>query len=153
MKFQELDYEDLVITTDEINHEDFPNNLTEEQRITGKFYLPICKDFGIAKAEYNHEDFWKNFTEGKSGVQFIHRYLAYVVVAFIGVIWFRGRRIASTQLQRKALNSLLLLVGLQFLLGVFTLLYQVPVVLGVLHQVVAFFLLASMTFTLHRFSK
>ncbi|MAT89106.1 MAG: heme A synthase [Flavobacteriaceae bacterium] len=96
---------------------------------------------------------WKNFTEGKSGVQFVHRYLAYVVVAFIGVIWFRGKRIASTQLQRKALNSLLLLVGVQFLLGVFTLLYQVPVVLGVLHQVVAFFLLASMTFTLHRFSK
>ena len=59
----ELEYEDLVITTDEINHEDFPNNQTEEQRITGKFYLPICKDFGIAKAEYNHEDFWKNFTE------------------------------------------------------------------------------------------
>ena len=43
----ELEYEDLVITTDEINHEDFPNNLTEEQRIVGRFYLPIMKEFGI----------------------------------------------------------------------------------------------------------
>ena len=37
--------------------------------------------------------------------------------------------------------------------GVFTLLFQVPVILGVLHQVVAFFLLAVMTVALHRFSK
>ena len=96
---------------------------------------------------------WKNFVEGKSGVQFVHRYLAYVVTGFIGIIWYRGKRIASTMLQKSALNSLSGLVGIQFLLGVFTLLYQVPVVLGVLHQVVAFFLLASMTFTLHRFSK
>ena len=59
----ELEYEDLVITTDEINHEDFPNNLTEEQRIVGRFYLPIMKEFGIKYSEYNHEDFQKNFTE------------------------------------------------------------------------------------------
>ena len=46
------------------------------------------------------------------------------------------------------------MVGLiQFLLGVFTILYQVPVWLGVAHQVGAFILLSSMIFTLHRFTK
>ncbi len=96
---------------------------------------------------------WKNFVEGKSGVQFIHRYLAYVVVAIIGIIWWKSRNLALTVFQQKAIHILLGLVFLQFVLGVFTLILKVPVILGVLHQVVSFFLLAAMTFTLHRFSK
>jgi cytochrome c oxidase assembly protein subunit 15 len=83
----------------------------------------------------------------------VHRYLAYVVVAFIIAIWYKGRKKATTLLQRKGINWLLALVIVQFVLGVFTLILQVPVWLGVLHQVMAFFLLAAMTFTLHRFSK
>ncbi|RDK85495.1 COX15/CtaA family protein [Marinirhabdus gelatinilytica] len=96
---------------------------------------------------------WKNFVEGKSGVQFIHRYLAYVVVAIVAVIWYKGRKIAQNRLQHQGINVLVFLVFVQFVLGVFTLILQVPVVLGVLHQVGAFFLLAAFTFTLHRFSK
>jgi cytochrome c oxidase assembly protein subunit 15 len=96
---------------------------------------------------------WKNFVEGKSGVQFVHRYLAYIVVAIIVYIWFKTRALALTIPQKYGVNSLMLLVVVQFALGIFTLLLQVPVWLGVLHQVVAFFLLAAMTFTLHRFSK
>tara|TARA_R110000787_G_scaffold41071_16_gene101659 strand:+ start:11116 stop:12129 length:1014 start_codon:yes stop_codon:yes gene_type:complete len=95
----------------------------------------------------------KNFIEGKSGVQFIHRYVAYIVVGFIALIWFKAKKTVLTKLQSKTLKALLFIVLLQFILGVFTLLYQVPVILGVLHQVVAFFLLAVMTVTLHRFSK
>lgn len=96
---------------------------------------------------------WKNFVEGKSGVQFVHRYLAYIVVAIIVYIWFKTRALALTIPQKYGINSLMFLVLVQFALGIFTLLLQVPVWLGVLHQVVAFFLLAAMTFTLHRFSK
>lgn len=96
---------------------------------------------------------WKNFVEGKSGVQFIHRYLAYIVVAFVVIIWFKTRKILLTTLQKYAINSLMLLVFVQFVLGIFTLILQVPVILGVLHQITAFFLLAAMTFTLHRFTK
>jgi cytochrome c oxidase assembly protein subunit 15 len=96
---------------------------------------------------------WKNFVEGKSGVQFVHRYLAYIVVAIIAYIWFKIRSMKLTTGQKNGVNLLIGLVLLQFVLGVFTLLLQVPVWLGVLHQVVAFFLLAAMTFTLHRFSK
>ncbi|MEW7292719.1 COX15/CtaA family protein [Aquimarina sp. 2304DJ70-9] len=94
-----------------------------------------------------------NFVEGKSGVQFIHRYLAYIVVALILLIWYRGKRIEKSDLQTKSLHILLIIVGLQFFLGVFTLIYRVPIVLGILHQITAFFLLGAMTFSLHRFSK
>jgi len=96
---------------------------------------------------------WKNFIEGKSGVQFIHRYLAYIVVIITFIIWFKTKKMSLTKLQKLGVQSLIYMVLIQFCLGVFTLLYQVPVVLGVLHQVMAFFLLAGMTFTLHRFSK
>jgi cytochrome c oxidase assembly protein subunit 15 len=96
---------------------------------------------------------WRNFVEGRSGVQFVHRYMAYAVVAMIFYIWYKVRKLPLTLPQQKGVNVLLLLVLVQFTLGVFTLILHVPVVLGVLHQVTAFFLLASMTYVLHRFSK
>ncbi|WP_420319916.1 COX15/CtaA family protein [Flagellimonas sp.] len=95
----------------------------------------------------------KNFFEGKSGVQFVHRYLAYIVVGFIVWIWYRTKNMNLTSLQSKGVKSLLVLVLVQFLLGVLTLIYAVPLWLGVAHQICAFFLLAAMTFTLHRFTK
>lgn len=94
-----------------------------------------------------------NFIEGKSGVQFVHRTLAYIVVVFILAIWYKATRNEITLWQTKGVNSLLIMVGVQFLLGVLTLIYAVPVWLGVLHQVGAFILLSCMVFTLHRFSK
>ena len=96
---------------------------------------------------------WRNFVEGKSGVQFVHRYMAYVVVGFIAFLWYKTRNRQLTTPQRNGINLLLVLVLVQFTLGVFTLILRVPVTLGVLHQVVAFFLLANMTYVLHRFSK
>ncbi len=95
----------------------------------------------------------KNFIEGKSGVQFIHRYLAYVVVAFIVYIGIKSKTINRTRHQILGIQSLIVLVLLQFTLGVFTLLLSVPLWLGIAHQVVAFLLLGATTFTLHRFSK
>ena len=96
---------------------------------------------------------YRNFIEGKSGVQFIHRTLAYIVVLFIFLIWRKTRELPKTTWQKRGVNSILIFVGIQFILGVLTLLFRVPVWLGVSHQIGAFFLLSAMTFTLHRFSK
>ena len=93
------------------------------------------------------------FTEAKSGVQFIHRKMAYVVVGLILFLYFKSKKFTLTKLQQNGLNILVVIVFLQFTLGVFTLLYGVPLWLGLIHQIVAFFLLTAMTFTLHRFSK
>ncbi|WP_318342715.1 COX15/CtaA family protein [Flagellimonas baculiformis] len=100
-----------------------------------------------------HQPIIKNFYEGKSGVQFVHRYLAYIVVGFILWIWFSTRKVERTPIQENGLEILLALVFLQFVLGVLTLIYAVPLWLGIAHQIGAFFLLAAMTFTLHRFTK
>ena len=94
-----------------------------------------------------------NFIEGKSGVQFVHRILAYVVVIFVLLIWNKTKKMKLNEYQLKGINAMVIIVFLQFLLGVFTILLQVPVWLGVAHQIGAFLLLTAMTFTLHRFSK
>ena len=100
------------------------------------------------------KDTWLlRLTEGKSGVQFMHRTIAYVVVGLLLALFFQSKKHALSPLQKKGLNALVIIVFLQFGLGVFTLLYSVPLWLGLAHQIVAFFLLTAMTFTLHRLTK
>lgn len=94
-----------------------------------------------------------SFIEGKSGVQFIHRTLAYIVVAVMVFLYFKSKNFNLDKAQKNGIMSLLIIVFLQFVLGVFTLLYGVPLWLGLAHQINAFFLLTAMTFTLHRLSK
>lgn len=97
--------------------------------------------------------FWTNFVEGIGGVQFVHRYLAYVVVSLILYFAIACRKYELSIRQKIATKTMLYTVGVQFLLGVFTLLYAVPVWLGVVHQVGAFLLLASVVYALHSFKK
>lgn len=92
-------------------------------------------------------------SEGKSGVQFVHRTLAYIVVALIVFLFFKSKKYTLSIQQKNGLNLLVFIVFLQFVLGVFTLLFGVPMWLGLSHQIVAFMLLATMTYTLHRLSK
>ncbi|MFC5682936.1 COX15/CtaA family protein [Flavobacterium sp. MAHUQ-51] len=94
-----------------------------------------------------------SFTEGKSGVQFIHRTLAYVVTGMILFLYYKSSKYNIDFNQKRSLQALVFLVFVQFALGVFTLLYGVPLWLGLIHQVNAFFLLSAMTYSLHRFSK
>jgi len=96
---------------------------------------------------------YKNFIEGRSGVQFIHRILAFFVVISVALIYIKGKKTAISNHQLNGLNSLLILVGVQSILGVLAILQQVPLWLGIAHQIGAFLLVGSMTFTLHRFSK
>lgn len=92
-------------------------------------------------------------TEGKSGVQFVHRTMAYVVVGLILFLYFTSKKYSLSTQQKNGLNGLLIIVFSQFTLGVLTLLYSVPMWLGLTHQIMAFILLATMTYTLHRLSK
>ena len=96
---------------------------------------------------------FKNVVEGKSGVQFVHRTFAYVVVALIVFLYYKSRKINLNVIQKRGLKVLLTFVFLQFILGVFTLLFHVPLWLGLAHQLMAFLLLSAMTFVLHRLSK
>jgi cytochrome c oxidase assembly protein subunit 15 len=82
-------------------------------------------------------------------VQFVHRIVAWSLVIVIIIYWLKTRKIvrsnanSSAERQLKAMNFLMLAVIIQFLLGMFTLLYNVPIILGVLHQVGAFALFTA----------
>jgi len=93
---------------------------------------------------------WTNFIDGIAGVQFIHRYNAYVVLILVYLIWFKSRKLQLLPTQSNGIKFLIGMVSVQFLLGVFTLVYSVPLVLGVLHQTAAFLLFASSIFVLHQ---
>jgi heme a synthase len=117
----------------------------------GLFYNTFPKmgeDF-IPETIYSHDTFLQNIAENPAGVQFIHRYLAYIVAIFILFVWNRANQLPLTNLQRKASQFLAGMVLVQFLLGVLTIMMAVPVSMGVLHQTGAFFLFASGLFFIH----
>ena len=114
----------------------------------------------MSEGKLVHETVWmeqptiiKNLTEGKSGVQFVHRTMAYVVVGLIILLFIKSRKYSLSTIQYKSVKTLVFFVFIQFILGIFTLLFHVPLWLGLAHQLMAFLLLSAMTFTLHRFSK
>lgn len=121
----------------------------------GKVYntWPLMGDSLIAEAVTATSPWWANFVEGIAGVQFVHRYLAYVVFGMVFYLFFKARRKPLSSSQRFGINFLIVAVSIQFFLGVFTLLYAVPLSLGLLHQLGAFILLGATVFALHRFSR
>lgn len=78
---------------------------------------------------------WKNAFEYGAGVQFVHRYIACLVVLLISATYFRSTNDAGlSSLQRRIINALGIIVLCQFTLGILTLLNGVPVLLAILHQ-------------------
>lgn len=93
-----------------------------------------------------------NFIEGKSGIQFVHRILAIVVLVLAGTIYSKGLKCLFLTDQINAVRVVLVLVVFQVVLGIATLLFHVPISLGVLHQVGALCVLAAGTYLLHTIS-
>jgi cytochrome c oxidase assembly protein subunit 15 len=107
----------------------------------------------IPEAVYSLDPLWKNFLESPYGIQFIHRTLALIIVSFVIYIWYKGREIQHNRLQRKSLNILLSVVILQTVIGIFTLILIVPISLALTHQIIAFFLLMSVVYSIFFFKK
>lgn len=99
------------------------------------------------------EPFWTNFVDGIGGVQFVHRYLAFIVVGLVLFLLLKANKYTLNKRQLAGLKSVLIVVFIQFMLGIFTLLYAVPIVLGVVHQIGAFLLLGVIVLALSSFRK
>lgn len=82
---------------------------------------------------------WRNLFENALTVQFIHRGIAYLIVAYLAVMLWRQRRAGFAGVHAW-LPRLGLLVLLQVGLGIATLLSAVPISLAVGHQALAFML-------------
>lgn len=88
-------------------------------------------------------------------VQFIHRALALIVCCLLFVIWlYRKNRSWELKTQQiSSVNISMMIIVMQILLGIFTLLYSVPVWLGVIHQAGAFVIFAALIYQIHRIAK
>lgn len=92
--------------------------------------------------------FFENIFENAAGIQFVHRTLAAVIVLLVCRMWFRANRLSLSKEQNLGVTLLIYGVTIQFILGVLTLLYNVPVLLGALHQTGAFFLFGASVYLL-----
>lgn len=105
---------------------------------------PLMDGAFLAEGALDHASLWSSLAEHKAGVQFVHRNLAWVVA--MGCVTFAWRYRTVAQVPWRWMIGAVLL---QFLLGVLTLLTQVHLALGVLHQFGALALLATLLKALH----
>ena len=87
-----------------------------------------------------------NLFENVTAVQFNHRLLTALTALGVVYLWIRSRRLRE---HRRPFDLLLLIVLLQFALGIETLLHAVPVLLGALHQAGAILLLTQLLAALY----
>lgn len=108
---------------------------------------PLMNGHFLSEQALNYTGTAMDFVDHKEGVQFIHRNLAWLVaIAFITFAYRERRNTALHGADRWLFGAVLL----QFTLGILTLIWQVPIVLGVLHQFGALILLASLLNAMHR---
>jgi len=103
--------------------------------------FPLMNEEWIAAAVGSMEPWWVNLFQSNATVQFLHRCLGILVLLQALVLWFIARGQVLKPSQSRGLNTLVVVTVAQFILGVATLLYVVPVSLASLHQAGACLLL------------
>ncbi len=82
------------------------------------------------------EPVWRNFLENPGLVQFVHRMVGYLVVAFGVVVWWRARGSAHLT-TRAAFHAVMGAMLAQLVLGIFTVIYGAPWQVAIVHQLMA----------------
>ncbi|MDP1729711.1 MAG: COX15/CtaA family protein [Devosia sp.] len=88
---------------------------------------------------------WRNFFENAPTVQFTHRAIAYLILAYASFLLWRQNRAGGLAGVHGWLPRIALLVLLQAALGIATLLASVPISLALAHQALAFMLAGAVT--------
>lgn len=96
---------------------------------------PLIDEAFIPGDIYTNPPFWPGVFEDYRIVQFNHRMLAYLVAICVGVVWWRNRK------QAPIVHGLLVMTLVQIGLGIWTLLWVVPLWLALAHQAGALALL------------
>ncbi len=91
---------------------------------------------------------WISFFNNIASVQFIHRWLGigiWSAVILLGVVYLPS----LTSKQRTSYWILLITISTQALLGIYTLIYSVPITLAVLHQLGALVTIMAWVYVMH----
>ena len=106
---------------------------------------PLMQGQFIAEAALTMQPFWQNLFANGVMIQFLHRWLAALLLAGALAYTCCAWRAAI----RNAALLLLAVTLLQFILGVATLLLRVPLLLASLHQAIACLMLLSLVYIVH----
>lgn len=118
----------------------------------GHFAQTFPKMFGhwIPPMWNNLTPFLVNFTENPATVQWMHRILGALTLVCAGFyLWNSRPRIGVHSAVKRQFFLIALFSGVQFGLGITTLLHNVPLVLGVAHQFLALLILSLTVRLLH----
>ncbi|MDX1586149.1 MAG: COX15/CtaA family protein [Balneolaceae bacterium] len=96
--------------------------------------FPLMNGEWLPQNAWNMQPVLVNLLENPGTVQWVHRIVGTLLLLLVAGLWFRTINTPVKKSLPFKAGSLLLLIVIQYLLGVFTVLYQVPVSLGVLHQ-------------------
>lgn len=113
--------------------------------------FPTMGNNWVAQKAFTYAPLWKDFVENSATIQFIHRTLGWLVLLLTGFIFVSGRKVTN-KTQKNSLFHLLMMVALQFTLGVMTLVYMVPISLASAHQAGAVILLILTLKALYNFA-
>jgi cytochrome c oxidase assembly protein subunit 15 len=118
----------------------------------GKFYptFPLMGGRLVPAELLDLDPLARNFLVNPIAVQWAHRMMGTMLLAVTVVFVVRVLRDAAADMHSRRLGTVLLaLVSLQYLLGIATLLYLVPVSLGVIHQATALVVSGAWLWWLH----
>ncbi|WP_018477615.1 COX15/CtaA family protein [Pontibacter roseus] len=93
---------------------------------------------------------WQNVWENGVAVQFLHRWFALLVLGLLCWFWYKSTRTPIAASGQRTIQLLLLTGIAQVALGIATLVLAVPLVLGVLHQLVAALLFGLAVLAVHQ---
>lgn len=108
--------------------------------------FPLMYGYFIPPNLFAMDPFYINFFENITTIQFDHRMIAYLLCVLVPVYWYLSRSRALYGRSRMVFNLLLGMLVIQVMLGIATLVYVVPVVLGAAHQGGAVILLSLALF-------
>lgn len=103
---------------------------------------PLINGAFIPEGLFAHEVWWRNFFENMLTAQFDHRMVAYLLTGLVGWHWFAVRR-SGDRLAMQSAGWLALAVAGQVALGIWALLWVVPIPLGAAHQAGALVVLTA----------
>ena len=111
--------------------------------------FPLMGGKIVPPGAFTLEPMLRNPVENPITVQWTHRVLGTVLALAAVAVFLHGRRIQADRTSRRLSAGFLALVLVQYGLGVLTVLYLVPVSLGVLHQATAVVILTLWLTWLH----
>ena len=105
--------------------------------------FPLMAGHLVPPRMFMLEPLWLNLLDNHITVQFLHRTFGWLILFSAAGIWLYARKLPLSLKQSHSIKVITGLVTLQFILGVLTLIYVMPLGLAIAHQAVAAILFAS----------